>query len=50
MAKKGGGTTNDYAMDLSLGSNGNLFFSGNYNGAFVFPGANINSVGNGHAF
>jgi len=37
-------------MDLSLGSNGNLFFSGNYNGAFVFPGATINSVGNGHAF
>ncbi|MCF8330168.1 MAG: T9SS type A sorting domain-containing protein [Crocinitomicaceae bacterium] len=50
MAKKGGGTTNDYAMDLCLGSNGNLFFSGNYNGAFIFPGANINSVGNGHAF
>ena len=50
MAKKGGGTTNDYAMDLSLGSNGNLFFSGNYNGTFVFPGANINSIGNGHAF
>ena len=50
MAKKGGGGTNDYAVDLSLGSNGNLFFSGNYNGSFVFPGANINSVGNGHAF
>ena len=50
MAKKGGGSTNDYAMDLCLGSNGNLFFSGNYNGAFIFPGANINSVGNGHAF
>ena len=50
MAKKGGGTTNDYAMDLCLGSNGNLFFSGNYNGTFIFPGANINSVGNGHAF
>ena len=50
MAKKGGGTTNDYAMDFSLGSNGNLFFSGNYNGTFVFPGATINSVGNGHAF
>ncbi len=50
MAKKGGGTTNDYAMDLCIGSNGHLFFSGNYNGAFVFPGANINSSGNGHAF
>ena len=50
MAKKGGGGTNDYAMDLCIGSNGNLFFSGNYNGAFIFPGANINSVGNGHAF
>ena len=50
MAKKGGGTTNDYAMDLCIGSNGHFFFSGNYNGAFVFPGANINSSGNGHAF
>lgn len=50
MAKKGGGTTNDYAMDLCLGSNGHLFFSGNYNGAFIFPGANINSIGNGNSF
>ena len=50
MAKKGGGSTNDYAMDVCIGSNGHLFFSGNYNGAFVFPGANINSSGNGHAF
>ena len=37
MAKKGGGSTNDYAMDLCIGSNGNLFFSGNYNGAFQKP-------------
>jgi uncharacterized repeat protein (TIGR01451 family) len=50
MAKKGGGSTNDYAMDLSLGTNGNLFFTGNYNGSFVFPGATISSSGNGHAF
>ena len=50
MAKKGGGSTNDYAMDACIGPNGHLFFSGNYNGAFVFPGANINSSGNGHAF